>query len=68
MLLCRLIYLLKKGWDHLRFMDFSIIPGRSGYWLWKLGVIDFWRRRFYATPQTPPGVSGGALAQPAASG
>jgi len=68
MLLCRFIYLLKKGWDHLRFMDFSIIPGRSGYWLWKLGVIDFWRRRFYATPQTPPGVSGGALAQPAASG
>lgn len=40
----RMIYLFKKGYDHLRFMDFSVLPGKPGYYLWKFGIIAFWRR------------------------
>ena len=39
-------YLIKRAFDHLRFMDFSVIPGKTGYVLWKLGVIKFWQRFF----------------------
>jgi len=53
MLTLRFIYLLKKGYDHFRFMDFSIIPGRTGYLLWKIGLIDFWRRHFNPKPPRP---------------
>ena len=42
--LVRIVYLMKRGFDHLRFMDFSILPGKSGYYLWKLGIIKFWQR------------------------
>jgi len=42
--LVRIAYLMKRGFDHLRFMDFSILPGKAGYYLWKLGVIKFWHR------------------------
>lgn len=44
--LCRLIYLTKRAFDHLRFMDFSILTGNTGYVLWRAGVIGFWRRHF----------------------
>jgi len=40
----RMIYLFKKGYDHLRFMDFSVLPGKPGYYLWKTGIITFWQR------------------------
>ena len=40
----RMIYLFKKGYDHLRFMDFSVLPGKPGYYLWKFGIISFWKR------------------------
>ena len=43
-LLCRCGYLFKRALDHLRFMDFSLLPGTLGYILWKLGVISFWKR------------------------
>ena len=43
-LLCRCGYLFKRALDHLRFMDFSLLPGTPGYILWKLGVISFWKR------------------------
>ena len=42
--LVRIAYLMKRGFDHLRFMDFSILPGKAGYYLWKLGIIKFWHR------------------------
>jgi len=42
----RMAYLMKRAFDHLRFMDFSVIPGKTGYFLWKLGVIKFWQRFF----------------------
>jgi len=42
--IARLSYLIKKATDHIRFMDFSVLPGKPGYWLWKLGIIKFWQR------------------------
>jgi len=42
--LTRIIYLVKRAYTHLRFMDFSILPGSTGYILWKIGVIKFWQR------------------------
>jgi len=41
---CRTSYLIKRAFDHLRFMDFSILPGKTGYYLWKFGIISFWKR------------------------
>ncbi len=46
LILCRFLYLCRRAVDHLRFMDFSTIVGRSGLILWKLGVIDFWQKHF----------------------
>ena len=40
----RISYLIKRGLDHLRFMDFSVLPGKTGYFLWKLGIIKFWQQ------------------------
>jgi anaerobic magnesium-protoporphyrin IX monomethyl ester cyclase len=41
---CRLVYLARRAFDHLRFMDFSVLTGHLGYTLWQLGIIGFWRR------------------------
>jgi hypothetical protein len=27
-------------------MDFSVLPGRLGYVLWKTGIIKFWKKLF----------------------
>jgi len=40
----RILYLIKRGIDHLRFMDFSLIPGGLGLFMWRIGAIRFWRR------------------------
>jgi anaerobic magnesium-protoporphyrin IX monomethyl ester cyclase len=40
----RTLYLLKRAYDHMRFMDFSVITGKGGYFFWRIGVISFWRR------------------------
>jgi radical SAM superfamily enzyme YgiQ (UPF0313 family) len=40
----RVSYLMKRTFDHLRFMDFSIFSGKTGYYLWKFGIIGFWKR------------------------
>ena len=42
--LTRMNYLIKRAFNHLRFMDFSLLPGKPGYILWKLGIISFWQR------------------------
>ena len=52
--LCRVAYLVKRSIDHIRFMDFSIIPGKAGYFLWKLGIMKIWKRflvRHYHLPK-----------------
>jgi anaerobic magnesium-protoporphyrin IX monomethyl ester cyclase len=49
--LLRTLYLSKRVLDHLRFMDFSIIPGHAGWLCWRLGVVAFWWR--FLTPRPP---------------
>jgi anaerobic magnesium-protoporphyrin IX monomethyl ester cyclase len=49
----RTLYQGKRVIDHLRFMDFSIIPGWSGYIAWRLGLVGLWRRRFTPRPPRP---------------
>jgi len=50
--LFRLLFLIKRGFDHLRFMDFSTIPGYFGYLCWKTGIISGWRKLFDPRPQS----------------
>jgi len=58
-LVMRALYIVRRAIDHLRFMDFSIIPGFPGYFCWKIGLVRFWQR--YMTPRhpkpTPPAAS-----------
>ena len=42
--LARVAYLVNRGIAHLRFMDFSVIPGKVGYFLWKFGIVNMWKR------------------------
>ena len=42
--LVRSCYFIKRGIDHIRFMDFSVFSGKVGYYLWKFGVISFWQK------------------------
>jgi radical SAM superfamily enzyme YgiQ (UPF0313 family) len=49
----RTMYQAKRVVDHLRFMDFSIIPGWSGYVAWRTGLVGLWQRRFQARPPRP---------------
>jgi radical SAM superfamily enzyme YgiQ (UPF0313 family) len=43
-LLARVLFLSTRAFGHLRFMDFTTLTGPFGYWMLKLGVIDFWTR------------------------
>jgi radical SAM superfamily enzyme YgiQ (UPF0313 family) len=45
-LLARLPWLVKQGLRHLRFGEFSVITGYSGYILWKLGILGLWKKLF----------------------
>jgi len=36
--LARIPWLIRQGLRHLRFGEFSVITGYSGYVLWKLGI------------------------------
>ncbi len=49
----RTMYQAKRVIDHLRFMDFSIIPGWSGYIAWRIGLVGLWRKRFTPRPPRP---------------
>ena len=45
--LVRSLYLVKRGFNHLRFLEFSYFPGimgEIGYRLAKLGVLRFWHK------------------------
>jgi len=50
----RTLYLLRRAFNHLRFMDFTIIPGWSGYLAWRLGLVSFWWRYMTPRPARPP--------------
>lgn len=45
-MLCRALYLTKRAFNHLRFMDFSVVTGRTGYLLHRAGFIRFWGNHF----------------------
>jgi hypothetical protein len=47
----RIAFLFTRVKDHLRLMDFSTIPGWTGYVFWKSGVAKAWRKRF--VPRMP---------------
>ncbi len=49
----RTFYLGKRLFDHLRIMDFSMIPGWSGYVAWRLGIVKLWRKKFTPRPPRP---------------
>jgi radical SAM superfamily enzyme YgiQ (UPF0313 family) len=54
----RTLYLTRRALSHLRRMDFSAIPGDTGYTLWRLGFIQAWQKlftnRFPKPPPKPP--------------
>ena len=39
-------WMIKRFYDHLRFMDFSVLPGKLGYYLWKFRIISIWQYLF----------------------
>ena len=41
LLFFRFALMFTRTIDHIRFMDFSIIPGKIGFYFWKLGIIKF---------------------------
>ncbi len=45
----RILYLSRRAFSFLRFMDFSVITGRSGYVAYKLGLVRLWNR--FLTPK-----------------
>ena len=46
LLLVRTMWLIQQGLRHLRFADFSMITGRSGYLMWRLGLVSLWLKLF----------------------
>ncbi len=46
LLFLRLAMLTRRAWNHFRFMDFSVIPGRATGFAGRLGIIRFYRRHF----------------------
>ena len=52
-LVLRTAYLTKRVLAHLRVMDFSITPGKTGYYAWKVGLVGLWQKRFTRRPQRP---------------
>ena len=49
--LARALFCVKRGISHVRFMDFSVLPGITGYIAWRIGLISLWWRR--CTPRPP---------------
>ena len=41
----RFVYLTVRSLSHLRFLEFSTLPGRAGLYAWKLGLVDVWQKR-----------------------
>lgn len=41
---CRTIFLIRRGVDHIKFIDFSVTAGNKMIYLfWKFGLVKFWR-------------------------
>jgi hypothetical protein len=53
------MYQGRRALDHLRFLDFTIIPGWSGYIFWRVGLVGYWRRHHSPRPPRPEPKKGG---------
>ena len=54
--LVRIPWLIKQGFRHLRFGEFSVITGRTGFLLWRIGALKLWLKlavRKLELPQLP---------------
>ncbi len=51
--LARIPWLFKQGFRHLRFGEFSVITGYSGYVLWKTGLLRVWKKLFARKLELP---------------
>ncbi|MDQ3769065.1 MAG: hypothetical protein M3370_06250 [Actinomycetota bacterium] len=45
LVVARTLALTARALSHLRKMDFSIIPGRTGWLAWRIGLVRAWQRR-----------------------
>jgi len=52
--LLRGMYLSRRALSHLVKLDFSAIPGRTGYYFWRLGLIGMWRKHLTRRLPRPP--------------
>lgn len=59
MFTARFVWLVKRAFDHLRFMDFSILPSKWGWILWKLGILQAWQK--HMVKKIPMPVQKGSL-------
>jgi radical SAM superfamily enzyme YgiQ (UPF0313 family) len=50
----RALYVARRAFSHLRFMDFSIIPGWMGYVFWRIGLVGFWQDHVVNKFPKPP--------------
>ena len=50
----RTMYLTRRVLSHMRKIDFSIIPGKTGYYVWRIGLVGLWQKRFTKHPPKPP--------------
>ncbi|HVF80139.1 MAG TPA: radical SAM protein [Solirubrobacteraceae bacterium] len=50
----RAMYLSRRALSHLVKLDFSAIPGRTGYYFWRLGLIGMWRKHMTTRLPRPP--------------
>ena len=46
---CRAVFLVRRFFDHLKFMDFTVITGNKIVYLaWKVGLVKFWQKHILA--------------------
>jgi anaerobic magnesium-protoporphyrin IX monomethyl ester cyclase len=43
--ICHILYKFRVAYDMIQSLDFSVIPGKTGWVLWKLGIIGFFQRK-----------------------
>jgi radical SAM superfamily enzyme YgiQ (UPF0313 family) len=52
-MLLRTLYLTRRVLGHLRVMDLSITPGKTSYFIWRLGIVQLWQRWFVRRAPRP---------------
>ena len=50
----RTAYLSRRALSHLVKMDFSAIPGKTGYYAWRIGLVGAWRKHLTRRMPRPP--------------